>query len=67
MDAQGADIAITVANGVERLFQPIEGFAHDGQQGGPRFGQDQSLRTTFEQLLSEQVFKADNVTAERAL
>ena len=67
MDAQGADIAVAVANGVERLFQPIKGFAHHRQEGGPRLGQDQPLGAALEKLFSQQVFKADNVTAERAL
>ena len=48
MDAQGTDIAVAVANGVERLFQPIKGFAHDGQERGPRLGQDQTLGAALE-------------------
>ena len=67
MDAQGADIAVAVANGVERLFQPIKGFAHDGQERRASLGQDQALRTALEKLFSEQIFKADHVTAKRAL
>ena len=67
MDANRAAARVGAANRVHPRFDPVERFGNDREQRFAFRSQGQPRAGAIEQLAPDQLFKADDMAADRAL